>query len=208
MSGTPLRHYVHSSHQQRPSLCNSSVWWYGKHHYHLEVLCKIPISQPQTLPAIRHVLPRAWFQCRPSLPPWHQPSCLPSSGHCRIWTMQTFLVQLRPSVHSTTRFRVSTSGSWRDRIFRWQHPPEPFRFDQADSMWSVVAPAAPATAAAAVIIFILKADWNWQSVTGSMNFQLWMPVENLRFFTWGCERRSCTLPCSAVCHFCDSSWVE
>ena len=46
----------------------------------------------------------------------------PFSGHCRIWTMHASLIQLRPHDHSTTRFRISTGGSWRDYRLQWQHP--------------------------------------------------------------------------------------
>ena len=39
-----------------------------------------------------------------------------------------------------------------------------------------------ATAAAAVIIFIQKFDWNWLAVAGSLSFQAQMGSENLSFF--------------------------
>ena len=53
-------HWVHSSHQWCPGFCGPSAWRYRKHHHHLGILWQIHLSLPQTLPARRHVLPRAW----------------------------------------------------------------------------------------------------------------------------------------------------
>ena len=64
----------------------------------------------------------------------------------------------------------------------------PFSFDQADSMHFAVSASAPApfaSSAAAVIVFTLKADWNWLAIAGSLSFQVWIRVENLHFFTQG-----------------------
>ena len=67
----------------------------------------------------------------------------------------------------------------------------PYSFDQADSTLFAVsasAPAAVATAAAAGIIFTLKADWKWLAVAGSLSIQVWMQGKNLLFSHWGCEQ--------------------
>ena len=97
-------------------LCNMKI------NHNLGTLWRISLSLLQTLPARRYVLPCAYHQCRQFLPPWAPPSCFPSSGHCKLWTMPASLEQLSPPFHSTTRFLVSSGGSWSDHNLWWQHP--------------------------------------------------------------------------------------
>ena len=69
----------------------------------------------------------------------------------------------------------------------------PFSFDQADSTRFAVSASASeavATTAAAVIIFISKADWNWLAVAEFLSFQVRMRGWNLHVFTQGWEVKS------------------
>ena len=155
--------------------CLSAVCWYGKHHHHLEILQRIPLSLPQTLPRRRHVFPHACHRCRQSLPPWPQSSCLlQPSGHCRLWIVHTSLVQLCLPVHST-RKQTLLAASSRGH----------FSFVQADSMHlaeSTAAPAVMATVAAPVITYTLKAYCHCLTVVLSLSLQVRMQGEKLCFF--------------------------
>ena len=64
------------------------IWRYGKHHHHLGILWRMPLSLPQTLEEKQHASPCPWRQCKQFLPLWLILSCFPSSENCRLWTMQ------------------------------------------------------------------------------------------------------------------------
>ena len=124
------------------------------------------------LPAGWHVLPSVWHHWKQPLPCCHQPPCLLSSEHCRLCIVHNCLVQQHPPVHSTTRFQVSTGSSWLQTLVATSSK-GPFGFDQADSVHvaeSVDAPAVVTTAAASVIAFNLKDDYNWLAVFGCLSF--------------------------------------
>ena len=68
------------------------------------------------------------------------------------------------------RFLVCTDGSWRDHKLPWQHPAQdPSAFIKPTRMRFAESASAPeAVATATVIVFTLKAHWNWfPDFTGS-----------------------------------------
>ena len=126
-----------------------------KTHHHLGILWQITPSLSQTLPARWHALPCACHQFRRFLPPWPQPTCLPSSAHWKLWTVHASLLWLRPPVYATARLEISAYGSWRDHR-QHHHLAQGFQPDSADSTRFAVSASAPAvmtTAAAAVVIW-------------------------------------------------------
>ena len=83
------------------SLSRALSWYLGQMHFgpthslHCEHSIKL-------LSGSCHYTPG--FVVWQSLPPWLQPSYIPSSGYCRLWDFHTSLAQRRPPVHTTIRF--------------------------------------------------------------------------------------------------------